>query len=751
MKNFWKRTISLVLAVMMAFGTMPATVLAIELETVSEELLPEEEFAENPAEEQPEEDPKPDFGTISLEPENTEPLWSEAEPLAENQWSGKSAVFVGDSITAGVGTTKLYYEYLDEALDFGSVTAMGVSGSCMSTASDYGTKNQPLITRYQNIPSADLIMVFMGTNDYGHETPLGTEEDTGDGTFYGVLNVIVPALVEKHTASKIVFVTSLHRYGFGTSGILGTKFTYDNIPNGVGASLGDYVDALKTVCAKNGVSVIDLFTEYPLDPTDADVREEYIPDGVHPNAAGHKILAEIMESHIREYEPIAKEAENYRWEVKNDTLESVGKDKNNLSILAGSVTNGKLNSVHASLSKVIKLYHNRPWTVEWKASGNWSGFLFSENSNNAAKGNRYLYKSYMSGALIALGEYDGEKHQNYGIDAEEHKIDFSGEHIYRVENRINPDGSNMAYLIVDGIEKGAMDGHYINGSGDQNSNVNWVSGKDYSFSYIGTAKYPVKDGVFEYIAVWENGKPEISDFTGKTISILGDSISTYTGVSNNAQYNPALGKNVGFYPVNDVTSRKETWWQQTADLLGMEVLVNNSSGGGRVLSDETFSRISGGAFSSSIRNEAAYKNRCVSLHNTNGENPEVILVFLGTNDFSYHLDAENCEACSVLAECSLCKGTNTCENCVKTSGFGSSFCLASLGTADIGDYLITENQDGTFAYSVPKTACEAYAVMLHKIIRAYPDAEVFCLGLLPRRSPDYSGGYHDHGQPTDFN
>ncbi|MBQ4546340.1 MAG: SGNH/GDSL hydrolase family protein, partial [Oscillospiraceae bacterium] len=249
----------------------------------------------------------------------------------------------------------------------------------------------------------------------------------------------------------------------------------------------------------------------------------------------------------------------------------------------------------------------------------------------------------------------------------------------------------------------------------------------------------------------EEEKTPAPDFSGKKVSILGDSISTYSGVSNNAQYNPALGKNVGFYPVNDVTSREETWWQQTADLLGMEVLVNNSSGGGRVLSDETFSRISGGIFSSSIRNEAAYKNRCVSLHNAKGENPEVILVFLGTNDFSYHLDAENCEACSVLAECSLCKGTNTCENCVKTSGFGSSFCLASLGTADIGDYLITENQDGTFAYSVPKTVCEAYAVMLHKIIRAYPDAEVFCLGLLPRRSPDYSGGYHDHGQPTDFN
>ena len=56
-----------------------------------------------------------------------------------NPWSGRSAVFVGDSITAGSGTTKTYYRYLEEALDLGSVTAMGVGGSCVSAYSDYGT------------------------------------------------------------------------------------------------------------------------------------------------------------------------------------------------------------------------------------------------------------------------------------------------------------------------------------------------------------------------------------------------------------------------------------------------------------------------------------------------------------------------------------------------------------------------------------------------------------------------------------
>lgn len=220
-----------------------------------------------------------------------------------NPWHGKSAVFVGDSITAGSGTEKIYYQYLSEVLGFGSATAMGVAGSCISSASDYGQSNQPLISRYESIPSADLIVIFMGTNDYGHETPLGTAADTQEGSFYGALNTIIPSLVEKHASSKIVFVTPLHRYGFGTSKILGTQFTYDNIPNGVGATLEDYVNALKAICAANSVSVIDLYTECTLDPTDSAVRASYMPDGLHPNAAGHEVIAGIMASHIREMTP----------------------------------------------------------------------------------------------------------------------------------------------------------------------------------------------------------------------------------------------------------------------------------------------------------------------------------------------------------------------------------------------------------------------------------------------------------------
>ena len=74
----------------------------------------------------------------------------------------------------------------------------------------------------------------------------------------------------------------------------------------MGATLSDYVDAVKTVCANNSVSVIDLHTECTLDPSDPAVRSEFMPDGLHPNASGHKVIADIIESHIREFTPTEK-------------------------------------------------------------------------------------------------------------------------------------------------------------------------------------------------------------------------------------------------------------------------------------------------------------------------------------------------------------------------------------------------------------------------------------------------------------
>lgn len=232
-------------------------------------------------------------------------------------WKGKSAVFVGDSITYGSGCDgDKYWEVLEDEIGFSSVTGMGIGGSCWSVKSDYGTANQPLINRWQQIPEADLIQIFMGTNDYGHGTPLGAIEDDTDVSFYGAMNYILSNLQKKYPESRIVVCTPLHRYGRNASANI---LTYDYLPHPVtGKTLGDYVDAMKDVCERLSIPVIDLFNISGINPTIEEVKAKYMPDGLHPNTEGHKLIANIMKNHLNLYATSESKPEvtpNYEFEI----------------------------------------------------------------------------------------------------------------------------------------------------------------------------------------------------------------------------------------------------------------------------------------------------------------------------------------------------------------------------------------------------------------------------------------------------
>ena len=99
-----------------------------------------------------------------------------------------------------------------------------------------------------------------------------------------------------------------------------------------------------------------------------------------------------------------------------------------------------------------------------------------------------------------------------------------------------------------------------------------------------------------------------SPFAGKKLSIMGDSISTFSGhiPSGNAVY----------YPNGDITDVRQTWWKKLLDKTGMTLEVNNSWSG---------SRLTNGRGESSMFNaESRYGNL---------GNPDIIMVFGGTNDF----------------------------------------------------------------------------------------------------------------------
>ena len=108
---------------------------------------------------------------------------------------------------------------------------------------------------------------------------------------------------------------------------------------------------------------------------------------------------------------------------------------------------------------------------------------------------------------------------------------------------------------------------------------------------------------------------------GKRLSILGDSISTYKGISNDQSINHTLFYNPCFY--SDGFPLEKTYWMQLIDRFGMTLCVNNSWSGGNLSGKD---------------DESSGLNRARQLSRDSGENPDLIILFMGMNDLGRGID-----------------------------------------------------------------------------------------------------------------
>ena len=174
----------------------------------------------------------------------------------------------------------------------------------------------------------------------------------------------------------------------------------------------------------------------------------------------------------------------------------------------GSITDGKFKNVKYTIGEAVVLKHDRPWILEWKSEGTWTdttdgALLFAGNASSTVADTPYLYRRHNSD-FIAFGVANGGRYYNYGVALSANGIDGTIAHTYRLENRIFEDGSNMVYLLVDGQEVAPMNHHWIGGT-DQKTTVDWVNGRDFVFTHMGTSPHTIGNCSIDYIQVWENG------------------------------------------------------------------------------------------------------------------------------------------------------------------------------------------------------------------------------------------------------
>ena len=208
------------------------------------------------------------------------------------QLKGKKINFLGDSITEGCGASSPEKRYTDLVAKYTGaiVRTYGIGGTRIATQltpSICEVWDQTFGSRVESMdPDADCVVVFGGTNDFGHgDAPLGTMFDRTDKTFYGALHLLYISLIEKYPTSKIVVLTPLHRCN--EDNMRGDGGKVQDV-----ATLKTYVEIIREVAEYYSLPVLDLFKNSGIQPKIPVIKEMYMPDGLHPNDAGYEILAD---------------------------------------------------------------------------------------------------------------------------------------------------------------------------------------------------------------------------------------------------------------------------------------------------------------------------------------------------------------------------------------------------------------------------------------------------------------------------
>lgn len=192
--------------------------------------------------------------------------------------------FLGDSITEGHGCSSEALRFSDRiAAEYGAVTrCYGIGGTRLARQtkpSENPRHDLDFPSRVAEMdPDADVVVVFGGTNDFGHgDAAFGDFSDRTADTFCGALHELYTALLEKYPEAVIMVMTPLHR-------------DTESIPNMHGKVLKDYVDMIRQAAEYYSLPVLDLFAASGIQPAAPAMKGRYMPDGLHPNDAGHVIL-----------------------------------------------------------------------------------------------------------------------------------------------------------------------------------------------------------------------------------------------------------------------------------------------------------------------------------------------------------------------------------------------------------------------------------------------------------------------------
>ncbi len=219
---------------------------------------------------------------------------------------GKTALFMGDSITYGAGDSATYYRNgRSWAARIAQITGLkatnaGVSGAKASYIGGDDTAkwlfNQLVAHKDEKF---DIVVMHGGVNDARHNRIIGDIQDTTDmtqlkaniKTYIGGLQYLFANVKLLNPDADLFFIAN-HRL--------------DGHETGQAKNMAPYFDKAKELCEKYGIHFIDLYNNKELNDKLETTTTKYLPDTLHLNAAGYDIITPYI---IEALEAVVKPAE----------------------------------------------------------------------------------------------------------------------------------------------------------------------------------------------------------------------------------------------------------------------------------------------------------------------------------------------------------------------------------------------------------------------------------------------------------
>lgn len=240
-------------------------------------------------------------------------------------WKGKKVAYFGDSITDpnvktkgedDQGKTNMHFwSYLKEWLEI-TPYVYAINGRQWN---DIPRQTDQLLKEHGN--DVDAIVVFIGTNDYITDVPLGEwytlKEDSVEfalrstprgtvarmhrilnmdkGTLRGCIDIAMNKLKKTYPDKQIVVMTPIHR-AYATFGEKNIQ-PDERYANKLGLFIDDYVRAVREIADVWAVPVVDLYSLsglYPMFPEHYRYFNKPETDRLHPNTLGHQRIARTL-------------------------------------------------------------------------------------------------------------------------------------------------------------------------------------------------------------------------------------------------------------------------------------------------------------------------------------------------------------------------------------------------------------------------------------------------------------------------